>query len=337
MEKINANKMLVVDLYSGRYTKKYIGHEKFNLERNTVDDNFYGYCPPWGNIAIDKLGAKSTAEYIDNVTVVYVRKKDGSNNREIIAFCLNARVFKYPQSGVELMRFIKEEGEIKEATYSIKSDKMYDLSNRFNKFEIKIKDYNNYMFRRQRFYGGTYPELDEKIILYLKKLLESSEFLDNDGSEEQEEIQISEPASSQEIQNSAEKPLSIVNGNHGKIISKNSRVAKSALIAAKYTCAIDSAHKTFMTKNGVPYMEGHHLIPCTVRISEKIWKKFNKNIDCYENIVCLCPNCHREVHYGEWGCKSEKVRIMLKRQEEKLKSIGVLITEEELLSIYHKK
>ena len=26
--------------------------------------------------------------------------------------------------------------------------------------------------------------------------------------------------------------------------------------------------------------------------------KFKKNIDCIENIVCLCPTCHRRIHFG---------------------------------------
>ena len=336
MKKLNANKLLVVDLESGEYIKNHIGCECFNLCKNPVDGKFYGYCPPWDGVAIDRFGAKNDVEYIDNITIVYVRKKKGCNNREIIAFCLNATVFKHAQSGVELNRFIDENGEIKAVTYSIRSDNVYDLENNFNKFEIRIKDYNNYMFRKQRFYGGKYPELDEKIVSYLEDFLEPKELLDNDGCEEQEEIQMLEPANLQEVRDSAKKPLCIVNGNHGKIIAKNGKITKSALIESKYTCAIDPTHKTFITKNGVPYMEGHHLIPCTVKNSNEFWAKFEKNIDCFENIICLCPNCHREVHYGEWNCKSEKIRIMLEKQKDKLKSIGVYITEEKLLELYKK-
>lgn len=337
MGKLNVNKTLVVDLYSGEYARKHIGHEDLNLIENPVDGNFYGYCPPWDGVAIGKLGAKKDAEYIDDITVVYVRKREGSNNRVIIAFCLNARVFRKAQSGDKLNRLIDEDGEIKTATFSIMSDNLYDLKTRLNKFEIKIQDYNNYMFRKQRFYSGTYPELDNKIISYLENYLETKSLLDNDDSEEQEEIQMAEPASLQEIQDSAKKPLCIANGNHGKVIAKDSRITKSVLLATKYTCAINPTHKTFITKNKVPYMEGHHLIPCTVTNSEYFWKKFNKNIDCFENIVCLCPNCHREVHYGEWDNKSEKIKAMFKKQEAMLKRIGVFISEEELLSLYKNK
>lgn len=335
MNQLNANRMVVVDLYAGSYNRENIGHEIFNLNRNPVDGHFYGYCPPWDGIAITKFGASNKDEYIDDVLVVYVTKKDKSNNREIIAFSLNARVFKTGQSGEGLSRnFLDRDGKETVPTFSVQSDNLYDLRNRFNKFEIKINDFSNKMFRKQRFYGGTYSKLDEKIIAYIESILANKELLDNDDSEEQEEIQLAEPASNEDIQSSADKPLCIVKGSQGKAIAKDSRISKSALVDAKYTCIVNSAHKTFITKNKIPYMEGHHLVPCTVMNSEHFMKKFNKNIDCFENIVCICPNCHREVHYGEWDSKAKKIQIIFKKQQDKLKRVGLLITEQELLDLY---
>lgn len=338
MNNLNTNKIIVIDLYAGSYNQENIGHELFNLDKNPVDDNFYGYCPPRDGIVIEKLGAKKSDIYVDNVLVIYVSKKGKSNNREIIAFCLNARVFKTGQPGEELNRyFTDKDGQKKVATYSIKSDNIFNLKNRYNKFEIKINDYNNKMFRKQRFYVGKYPDLDKKIIEYIEDIIEYKELLDNDDSVEQEEIQNVEAASSEDIQNSVNKSLSIVNGNQGKSIAKDSRISKAALVEANYTCIIDLIHKTFITKRQIPYMEGHHLIPCTVANSEYFYQKYKKNIDCLENIVCICPNCHREVHYGEWNSKSKKIKIMFEKQQEKLKKVGILITEEELLDLYKSK
>jgi hypothetical protein len=338
MYNLDSKKMIVVDLNAGSYIEKNTGHELFNLIKNPIDGYFYGYCPPWDGVNITKFGARNNDDYIDDVLVVYVSKKVKSNNREIIAFCLNARIFKTGQSGKGLSRnFTDKDGKEVISSYSVKSDNLYSFNNRFNKFEIKINDYNNKMFRKQRFYGGTYPKLDEKIIDYILSVLETKRFLDNDDNEEQEEIQISEPASSEIIQNSSDKPLNIENGNHGKIIVKDSRISKSALIDAKYTCAINAAHKTFITKHKTPYMEGHHLIPCTVMNSQYFMEMFNKNIDCFENIVSVCPNCHREIHYGEWNSKSEKIRIIYRKQQKKLNRVGILITENELLNLYNKE
>jgi len=338
MNKLNAKKMIVVDLYSGSYNKENIGHELFNLDRNPVDGNFYGYCPPWDEVNISKFGAKYEDEYIDDILIVYVSKKKNSNNREIIAFCLNARVFKKGQSEARLCRiFIDKDKKETISTYSVKSDNLCDLRTRLNKFDININEYSNKMFRKQKFYGGKYPKLEEKIIAYIESILESKELLDNDDSDEQEEIQRAEPATPEDIQSSANKPLNIMKGNQGNVIAKDSKISKSALIEAKYICAINKAHNTFITTYKIPYMEGHHLIPCTIKNSKDFMEKFNKNIDCLENIVCICPNCHREVHYGEWTSKSEKIKIMFNKQKDKLEKIGLLINEEELLNLYKKE
>lgn len=335
MSIIDQNKFIVIDLYAGSYNIDNIGHELFNLERNPIDGNYYGYCPPRDGIVIEKLGGGKNDKYSDNVLVVYVSKKENSSNREIIAFCLNARVYKTGQSGEKLNRyFTDKDGQKKVATYSIKSDNLFNLKDRYNKFEIKIYDYSKMMFRKQRFYVGKYPDLEKNIIEYIENYLENKDLLDNDDSLEQEEIQNSEAASSKEIQDAINKSPSIINSSQGKSIAKNSRISKAALKEANYTCIIDIAHKTFKTKRQIPYMEGHHLIPCTVDNSEFFCNKFGKNIDCMENIVCICPNCHREVHYGEWESKSRKIKMLYKKQKDKLEKVGILLTENELLNLY---
>lgn len=46
----------------------------------------------------------------------------------------------------------------------------------------------------------------------------------------------------------------------------------------------------FEKNNGDDFIEAHHI----VQISEKIEGSL-----CTENVILLCPNCHREVHYGK--------------------------------------
>jgi 5-methylcytosine-specific restriction protein A len=58
-------------------------------------------------------------------------------------------------------------------------------------------------------------------------------------------------------------------------------------------CALPSCnHQLFKTRNEKVYLEAHHLIPLSV------CDQFPVNIDIPENIVCLCPSCHREIHHG---------------------------------------
>lgn len=68
---------------------------------------------------------------------------------------------------------------------------------------------------------------------------------------------------------------------------------KKVLEESGYTCFMGSEHKTFKTDQGTDYMEAHHLIPF------KYQKLFDYDIQVPANIVCLCPKCHRELHYGK--------------------------------------
>ena len=40
-------------------------------------------------------------------------------------------------------------------------------------------------------------------------------------------------------------------------------------------------------KDGTPYLEVHHIVQLA-----------NDGEDTVENALALCPNCHRELHYG---------------------------------------
>ena len=90
-------KFLVVDLYSGRYNDELTGFELFNLDKNPVDGMYYGYVPPRGSVNISRI-EKGASETVSSVLVVYVKAISESNkNREIIAYCENALVFRKPQ------------------------------------------------------------------------------------------------------------------------------------------------------------------------------------------------------------------------------------------------
>ena len=76
-------------------------------------------------------------------------------------------------------------------------------------------------------------------------------------------------------------------------------------------------------------MEGHHLIPM------KAQKNFEKNIDRSDNICCLCPNCHRAIHYGTKKEKKARLTLLYKEKMEKLKENDIYIDFEELINKYY--
>jgi hypothetical protein len=57
---------------------------------------------------------------------------------------------------------------------------------------------------------------------------------------------------------------------------------------AKHRCEVkDCSHPTFETVDGDPYVEIHHIVPLA-----------DGGEDTIENVACLCPAHHREVHLG---------------------------------------
>lgn len=107
------------------------------------------------------------------------------------------------------------------------------------------------------------------------------------------------------------------------------RDREKALLAIKnsnYKCEFEPTHKLFdsrFTKR--PYVEAHHLIPMGLQ------NDFSQSLDTTNNIFCLCPYCHRAVHYGE----ENLAREILNRLSEKRDTLeNFSIDSTELFSFY---
>ncbi len=324
--------LVIVDLNAGRYVITRIGHECYNLVPNELDGRYYGYCPPFGSLDIARLGAAKSDEYIDGVIVVYTQKIKGSSDREIIAFTDNARVYREKHKDPLLGRVIFDEGSYEHCSYSIVSDNLYNLNDYPIKYRIRSSKYSPSLFRGQRVFKGKHPELDKEVLAYLERYLD--DVRDEDTLVFQRLVQEENVSPNESIPDgSKSEPQYIVSGG-SKAVSKNPRFAKLALLHAGFRCAGDSSHTTFMTAKGVPYMEGHHLIPCTYTNAARFWEECERNIDCEQNIVCLCPTCHRKVHFGSKEERESILKIIFKGQKDRLESAGLVITFDELLRLY---
>lgn len=323
---------IVVDLGSGAYWEKKTGHEVFNLEPNDVDGRFYGYLPPYDNPNIKQLGACATDDYVDGIMVVYVKKLPNSINRQIVAFTDNARVYAKSQSGLALNRFILDRGKRIECTYTIESDYIYDLRTGPKPFIFEVNGDDSQMFRCQRFYTGRRPKQEAKMLLWLIDYLKKSQEEDNDFDFQKE---IQEAESVTVYSDTSKQAPSYNNGISGRTVAKKAYISKQALRMANFKCLFDNSHETFLTNKGNPYMEGHHLIPCTVSNAENFWSKYGRNIDCVENIVCLCPTCHRRIHFGSNDEKDTIIRFLYEKQIASLQAAGLDISIDELLALYN--
>jgi hypothetical protein len=323
---------IVVDLENGAYWKNNIGHEVFNLEPNDIDGRFYGYLPPHDDPNIQKLGASKTDKHIDGVMVIYVKKLPNSSNRQIIAFTDNARVYARKQSGVNLNRFIIDNGKRIECSFTIESDYIYDLRNESNPFVFNVSGDDLQMFRKQRFYTGRRPKQEVKMLQWLTDYLQNKVSEEDDDDDFQKQIQDADADVS--LTDTSKLKLSFNYGTSGKVVAKKAIISKQALKEENFKCMFDNSHETFLTMRGTPYMEGHHLIPCTTSNAEHFWSKYSRNIDCVENIICLCPTCHRRIHFGSKEEKDVIITSLYNKRIRLLTAVGLNISLEELLSLY---
>lgn len=107
------------------------------------------------------------------------------------------------------------------------------------------------------------------------------------------------------------------------------RISKTALSKASFKCEIDNNHKTFKTKYKQDYAEAHHLIPMK---EQKNYPEIN--IDRTENIICLCPTCHRAMHYAENSNRKEKLQKIYSERRKSLDKAGINLDYNLFLKMY---
>lgn len=125
------------------------------------------------------------------------------------------------------------------------------------------------------------------------------------------------------------RPLSIINGLglRKPIYKPTASYGHFGRKDLQLPCEINSDHPTFIRKNsGKNYTEPHHLVP--MAFSEQ----FNVSLDVEENIVSLCSNCHNQIHYGADADKL--IEKLYEERKDALASVGIIITLEQLLSMY---
>ena len=113
-------------------------------------------------------------------------------------------------------------------------------------------------------------------------------------------------------------------------VTKIERVKRSYIIkqqveeAAHYLCEFDNSHSTFIVNQKQhQYMEGHHAIPLHNQT------KFENSLDVYANVVCLCPICHRLLHYGREQDKEVVLDKIYEERSDRLAKSGILLSKRE--------
>lgn len=89
---------------------------------------------------------------------------------------------------------------------------------------------------------------------------------------------------------------------------RDAEIKKYTLLRAGGECEHCKRKAPFRKKNGAPYLEVHHILRLADFGDDKI-----------ENVIGLCPNCHREAHYGSERHRVQKVMLLEVQSKENKK------------------
>ncbi|ALD66605.1 HNH endonuclease [Spiroplasma cantharicola] len=113
--------------------------------------------------------------------------------------------------------------------------------------------------------------------------------------------------------------------NYSKI-KRDLKLVKQTYERDQYKCFFSKDHFSFYTEDGNMYLEAHHIVPISLAPVYKI------NLDLLDNMVSLCPNCHKSMHYSENENKYKMLQIIKKFESDFFRKNNYLI--EDIEDIY---
>lgn len=181
---------------------------------------------------------------------------------------------------------------------------------------VKLQDKEEFLYIDNKFLNKT---LESSISVRNIKINELAIKLQEEGLTDKEK----------EIIVERYRKENFTNDSNDEILYSSSNMKKAAKEKNNYLCEFDENHITFISKSDEKnYVEAHHLIPFAER------NKFDISIDVVENIVCLCPNCHRRIHLAIDDDKILLLKPLFEKKIEKMQKVGIDIEYETLLSFY---
>lgn len=201
---------------------------------------------------------------------------------------------------------------------------------------LRDVDYSYFLYNYQGFEINLIDEPSYSVTTHKSLDVLEDEDTDKKEKEYQEKVdRVKESNVNDDVADDAYKvaPVIAIKTQVAMKFERNPLLGKLAIKIAYYTCEYDRLHKTFTSQSTQkPYMEAHHFIP--IAFQKAMWDKYHINIDCVENLVSLCPTCHKAFHYGTADVKSEYVEMLFKQVEYKYKAINFNIPLAEIKQCY---
>ena len=111
---------------------------------------------------------------------------------------------------------------------------------------------------------------------------------------------------------------------------RNPSLAARVIKEADHRCELDDTHVSFVSAvSGEQYVEVHHLIPISYS------GEFQYSLDVPANLIVLCPNCHRVIHFASKEIKREILVKFYNERIEYLNQSRIGIEFEELCYFYN--
>lgn len=186
--------------------------------------------------------------------------------------------------GIDLIKLRQQIGS---AVSKLKVDKAKKGGNPTKRIQLISENLKEEDWRQIAFGKSEYKEVD--FFDYSKFEDEVIEYLKNPINE---------------IPNGNSKPRKKVSTSK-EVYERDSKVKAWILQNANGKCECCNLESPFITPNGIPYLEVHHLKTLA-----------NGGSDTIRNTVALCPNCHREFHFG---INKEKILSKMYKQIKRLK------------------
>ena len=242
-----------------------------------------------------------------------------------IAIRMGEVKFTNPNYETILKKVIKDLGYYSESKNIINDSRIRFSDNCGYKYGLKVfnrKDRGVYNLKKE-YIGMTY----EQVIMHAERLKEreqlnwkeQSDNDDDDDSDYQKIVQKAEGKNTGIISkpNVNKRPQNETTGEATKP-KRDPDVAIYVKQQAQYKCDYKATHDTFPDKNGNNFVEAHHVIPM-----RKQGDFPEINLDQPENVVSLCPNCHRQIHNGEADSRVTVAEQLAKNKQVELKTIGI--------------
>lgn len=257
--------------------------------------NRYGECT--GTININKLNAELNSEYIENVNVIFFAKNPEDQIDYVVGWYEGAKVYRNWKE-----RKVNYRAWNDRSSYSFEVKPVSAHLIQEDKRNIKIIRAKSEEAKKQ---GGKFPGMsnvffEESNESYVQSVLgEVKEFFNKERPKESistyfsnldDEISylLRDPkARKDKLKNSPKIPESF--NSIVTLFRRNPAVIAEVLDRANGHCEECRKIAPFKrASDGSPYLEVHHITP----LSEG-------GEDTVKNAQALCPNCHREAHFGD--------------------------------------